>query len=78
MILGRALVNVLLPREACTLEELLDTLADAEPRIAPYLRSGGGLPAAPFRPLLHDQMLEPGSPIPDGALVTLLYAIGGG
>jgi hypothetical protein len=78
VVLGRPVVDIVLPRETCTFEELLDALADAEPRIARYLRRGAGLPPVPFRPLLHDQPLEPGSPIPDGEAVTLLYAIAGG
>jgi hypothetical protein len=78
VVLGRPLVDLALPRETCTLEELLEALADAEPRIARYIRREAGPPLAPFRPLLHDRPLEPGSPIPDGAAVTLLYAIAGG
>ena len=78
VILGRPAVNIHLPRETCTLQELLDAMADAEPRIARYLRYEGGLPSVPLRVLLQDQLLQPGSPIPDGASVTLLYAIVGG
>lgn len=78
VVLGRPVVEVVLPGEACTLEELLDALADAEPRIARYLRRKGGAPPAPFRPLLRDRALDPTSRVPDGATVTLLYAVAGG
>ena len=78
VVLGRSVVDLVLPRETCTLGELLDALADAEPRIARYLRCEAGLPPALLKPLVQDQLLEPGNPIPDGAVVTLLYAIAGG
>lgn len=78
VILGRSVVEVVLPLPTCTLEELLAALADAEPRVAPYLRGEDGLPPVSLRPLLCDQVLEPGSRIPDGATVTLLYAVAGG
>jgi ThiS family len=71
-------VDLDLPGAACTLEDLLAALADAEPRIARYLLGEDGRPPTPLRPLLNDHLLEPGTPIPDGATVTLLYAIAGG
>ncbi len=78
VVLGRSMVDLHLPIEACTLEELVHTLAGAEPRIAKYLQAEAGLPPIPFRALLDDQLLEPGRMIPDGATVTLLYATAGG
>jgi hypothetical protein len=69
---------LVLPLDTCTFEEFMSALAAAEPRIAGYLRRVDGTSVSPFRPLLQDQPLEPGSPIPDGAVVTLLYAIAGG
>ena len=78
VVLDRSAVDLVLPLETCTLEELLDALADAEPRIARYLPREAEPPTGPLRPLLQDQLLEPGSPIPDGATVTLLYAMAGG
>ncbi len=78
VVLGRPVVDLVLPGETCTLEELLKALAAAEPRIARYLRRQEDFPAAPIRPLLRDQPLDPGARIPDGAVVTLLYAIAGG
>jgi hypothetical protein len=78
VVLGRSIVNLHLPTETCTLEELVHTLAWAEPRIARYLQRQAGLPPIPLRALLDDQLLEPGCLIPDGAKVTLLYATAGG
>jgi len=78
VVLGRSVVELILPLRTCTLEELLGALARAEPRIARYLGGEDRLPAAPLRPLLQDQLLEPGSRIPDGSVVTLLYAMAGG
>ena len=78
VLLGRPVVDLILPRETCTLEELLSALADAEPRTARYFRGGAGTAPIPLRALLAEQPLDPGSPIPDGATVTLLYAIVGG
>lgn len=78
MVLGRPAVDLLLPLATCTLEELLTALAEAEPRLARYLRGEDGLPATSLRPLVNDRLLEPGTPIPDGAIVTLLYAVAGG
>jgi hypothetical protein len=78
VVLGRPVVELVLQRHRCTLEELLDALAVAEPRIARYLRGeDGGVPAG-FRPLLGDHLLEPGDRIPDGGIVTLVYAVAGG
>lgn len=78
VVLGRAAVDLVLPLDTCTFEEFMGALATAEPRIAGYLRRVDGTSGSPIRPLLQDQPLEPGSPIPDGAVVTLLYAIAGG
>ena len=78
VILGRATVELDLPPDTCTLGQLLDALSRAEPRIASYLRGGDGLPSASFRALLGDQLLQTAEPIPDGGVVTLLYAIAGG
>lgn len=78
VVLGRATVDVVLPLDTCTFEEFMGALAAAEPRIAGYLRRVDGTSGSPFRPLVQDQPLEPGIPIPDGAVVTLLYAIAGG
>jgi len=78
VVLGRSTMDLTLPGESCTLADLLDALAAAEPRITRYLRGeDGGLPAS-LRPLLNDTLLEPATPIPDGATVTLLYAVAGG
>lgn len=78
VLLGRPAVEVVLPQESCRPAELLDALAGTEPRIAHYLRHQDGIPIGPFRLLLQDQPLEPASRIPDGGMVTLLYAIAGG
>ena len=78
VMLGRATVEVGLPPDTCTLDQLLDALARAEPRIAPYIRGGDGLPSASFRALLDEHLLEPPERIPDGGVVTLLYANAGG
>ena len=78
VVLGRAAVDLLVPGEACTLEELLNALAGAEPRIARYLRGEDGRPASSLRVLLNHGPLDPASRIPDGAVVTLLYAVAGG
>ncbi len=78
VILGRAMIDLILPQNTCTLEGVMNALAVAEPRIASYLCTKNGLPAAPFRLLLEDRVLEPESRIPDGATITLLYAMAGG
>ena len=78
MVLGRAAVELGLPLDTCTLVQLLDALARAEPRIAFYLRAGDGLLPPSLRPLLDDHLLEPAERIPDGGVVTLLYAVAGG
>ena len=78
VVLGRPTIDLNLPGPACTLVELLAALADAEPRIARYLQGEDGRPPASLRPLLNDHLLESGTPIPDGATVTLLYAVVGG
>ncbi len=78
VILGRAALDVCLPGEACTREAFLAALAAAEPRIARYVADAGAQPASPFRLLIEGRLLEPGVPIPDGATLTLLYAVAGG
>ena len=78
MVLGRPTIDLDLPSVSCTLADLIVALADAEPRIARYLRGEDGRPPASLRPLLHDRLLEPNAPIPDGATVTFLYALAGG
>lgn len=78
VVLGRPRLDLWLPAESCTREELLSTLAAVEPRIARYLADAGAQPASPFRLLLEDHLLEPGAVIPDNAAVTLLYAVAGG
>ncbi len=78
VLLGRSVVDLTLPLETCTLEQLLTALADAEPRLARYLQGEEGRPAISLRPLLNDQLLEPGTRIPDDATVMLLYAVAGG
>ena len=76
--LGRPVMELDLPRVKFTLAELLAALAEAEPRIARYLRGDDGQPPFSLRPLLSDHLLEPDTPIPDGVTVTLLYAMAGG
>jgi molybdopterin converting factor small subunit len=78
VILGRSAVDLDLHGAVCTLEDLLAALADAEPRIARYFQGENGQPPASLRPLLNDHLLEPGTPIPDGATVTFLYTMAGG
>ena len=78
VILARSAVGLDLPGATCTLADLLSALAEAEPRIARYLRGDDGQPPSSLRPLLNDRLLEPDTPIPDGSTVTLLYAIAGG
>jgi sulfur transfer ThiS family protein len=78
VILARSAVDLDLPGASCTLEGLLAALAAAEPRIARYLRGEDGRAPTSLRPLLNDQLLEPSTPIPDGATVTFLYAVAGG
>jgi sulfur transfer ThiS family protein len=78
VILARSDVDLGLPGATCTLAELLAALSEAEPRIARYLRGDDGQPPSSLRPLLNDHLLEPDIPIPDGATVTLLYAMAGG
>jgi hypothetical protein len=78
VVLGRSAVDLVLPGPNCTLEELLTRLADAEPRIARYLRGADGSLPVFIRPLRDERPLEPGASIPDGATVTLLYAVAGG
>ena len=78
VVLGKSGLDLALPRSTCTLEDLLAALAEAEPRIARYLRGEDGRPPSSLRPLLNDRLLEPDTPIPDGATVTLLHAMAGG
>ena len=62
--LGRPVMDLDLPRVKFTLAELLAALAEAEPRIARYLRGDDGQPPSSLRPLLNDHLLEPDTPIP--------------
>ena len=78
VILARSAVDLGLPGATCSLRDLLAALAEAEPRIARYLRGDDGQPPSSLRPLLNDHLLEPDTPIPDGSTVTLLYAMAGG
>jgi hypothetical protein len=78
VVLGRSTVDLTVPGDACTLEQVLKRLADAEPRIARYLQGAEGQPPAYLRPLLNDRLLEPAASIPDGATLTLVYATAGG
>ncbi len=78
VVLGRARLDLSLPADSCTRETFLAALAAAEPRLARYLAETGELSTTPFRLLLDDRLLEPGAAIPDGATVTVLYAVAGG
>jgi len=78
VVLGRSAVDVDLAGSTCTLADVLTALAAIEPRLARYLSSADGVPPPAFRPLLHDRFLPHDTPIPDGATVTLLYALAGG
>jgi hypothetical protein len=78
VILGKNRLDLAFPGSTCSLRDLLAALAEAEPRIARYLRGDDGQPPSSLRPLLNDHLLEPDTPIPDGATVTLLYAMAGG
>jgi len=78
VVLGRPTVDVDLSRSTCTLADVLAALAAVEPRLARYLSSADGVPPPAFRPLLDDRFLPHDTPIPDGATVTLLYAVAGG
>jgi len=61
VVLDRLAVGLVLPLEACTLDELLNALTDTEPRIARYLRREDELPAAPLRPLFQANPLSRGA-----------------
>jgi len=78
VVLGRVAVDLVVPGSSCSVEEMLIRLADAEPRLARYLHGVDGRPPAFLRPLLNERALEPGAAIPDGAVVTLVYAVAGG
>ncbi|MBP1778643.1 MAG: hypothetical protein H6Q86_4654, partial [candidate division NC10 bacterium] len=78
VVLGQSAVDLDLAGSTCTLADLLAGLVEAEPRLARYLSSADGLPPPAFRPLLRDRLLPQDTPIPDGATVTLLYAVAGG
>jgi hypothetical protein len=78
VVLGRTTVDLELPKPSCSLDDVLAGLADAEPRIVRYLRGEDGLPSTFLRSLLNERLLEPGTPILDGATVTLMYAVAGG
>ncbi len=78
VILGRPTLDLTLPGPDCTLSDLLAALADAEPRVARYLLGEDRRSSASLRALLDDHILAPDTPIPNGATVTLLYAVAGG
>ena len=71
-------MDVDLSGSICTLVDVLTALVAVEPRLARYFSNADGLPPPAFRPLLHDRFLPHDTPIPDGATVTLLYAVAGG
>jgi molybdopterin converting factor small subunit len=78
VVLGRSAVDLDLSGTAGTLADLLAALAVNEPRIARYVQhESAGFPGL-FRPLLGDRLMEADTPIPDGATVTLLFAVAGG
>ncbi len=78
VLLGRSTVDLDLPGTACTLRDLLGALVEAEPRLTQYFSRANSVPPPVFRALLHDRVIPPQKPIPDGATVTLLYAVAGG
>ena len=78
VVLGRSAVDVTLPGNACTLDEVRKCLAAAEPRIARYLQGADGQLPVFLRVLVNDRPLEPTAAIPDGATLTLVYAVAGG
>jgi hypothetical protein len=78
VVLGRSAVDLTLPGDACTLGDVLRCLADSESRIARYLQGADGQLPVFFRALVNDRPLEPTAVIPDGATLTLVYAVAGG
>jgi len=78
VVLGRPTIDLELVGFTCTLRDLLAGLVGADPRLARYLLKTDGLPSPAFRLLLHDRLIPPDTLIPDGAAVTLLYAVAGG
>ncbi len=78
VVLGRSVVDLTVPGEVCTADDILARLADVEPRIARYLQDADGHPPAFLRLLVNDQLLDRGAPIRDGGIVTLAYAVAGG
>jgi hypothetical protein len=78
VLLGRSVVELALPGERCTLDDLLRALAEAEPRIARYLLGADGQLSPSLRPLRDGRLVEPGEPILDATTITLLYAVAGG
>ncbi len=72
------MVDLDLSDSTCTLSDLVAGLVHVEPRLARYFAGADGLPPPTFRALLHDRLIAPDTPIPDGATVTLLYAVAGG
>ncbi len=78
VVLGRAAVELELPGPSGTVDQVLRSLAEAEPRIARYLRGDDGQAPASLRLLVNDRLPAPGTRIPEGATITLLYAVAGG
>ncbi len=76
VLLGRAAVNLALPGQACSLRDILAGLAATEPRIARYFQDG--VDSQELRPILNDRVLDAAAVIPDGATLTLVYAVAGG
>ncbi len=76
VILGRAAVDLVIPGETCLFRDVLACLAAKEPRIAGYFDDGAYSHA--FRPVVNDSLLDPAAVIPDGATLTLVYAVAGG
>jgi hypothetical protein len=78
VVLGRSAVDLDLSASTCTLTDVLAGLVNLDPRLARYFASVEGPPPPAFRPLLCDRVIHPDTAIPDGATVTLLYAVAGG
>jgi hypothetical protein len=70
-------VDLDLSASPCTLTDVLAALVNAEPRLARYLSSADGVPPPALRPLLDDRVIPPDTLLPNGATVTLLYAVAG-
>ncbi len=76
VVLGRTSVDLTLPGEACSLDDILACLAVTEQRIARYLHADGH--PSPFRMLVNDRVVDGTAVISDGATLTLVYAVAGG